>query len=119
VIPEPRINIEKNNSKRFDQTGYLLLGSPEYKFQNFYQFCKWNDRLAFIPTYRDRLRDLLLEGIDVQWGKKCIGYDEDEEGVCAIFEDGSRVRGDFLIGADGINSPSKYLSVFNFFSTFS
>ncbi len=84
MIPEPRINIEKNNSKRFDQTGYLLLGSPEYKFQNFYQFCKWNDRLAFIPTYRDRLRDLLLEGIDV-----------------------------------GINSPSKYLSVFNFFSTFS
>ncbi|CAI2168414.1 20450_t:CDS:2 [Funneliformis geosporum] len=48
---------------------------------------------------------LLLEGIDVQWGKKCIGYEEDEEGVCAIFEDGSRVKGDFLIGADGINSP--------------
>jgi len=58
-------------------------------------------------TYRDRLRDLLLEGIDVQWGKKCIGYDEDEEGVWAIFEDGTRERGDFLVGADGIHSPSK------------
>ncbi len=114
MIPEPRINIEKSNMKVFDQAGSLLLESSEYKFENFYQFGKWNDQLAFIPTYRDRLRDLLLEDIDVQWGKKCIEYDEDEEGVWAIFEDGSKVRGDFLIGADGINSPNKYLSIFDF-----
>jgi 2-polyprenyl-6-methoxyphenol hydroxylase-like FAD-dependent oxidoreductase len=53
------------------------------------------------------LRDLLLEGVDVQWEKKCVGYHEDEEGVWANFEDGTRERGDLLVGSDGIHSPSK------------
>jgi 2-polyprenyl-6-methoxyphenol hydroxylase-like FAD-dependent oxidoreductase len=73
-----------------------------------------SNQYTFITTYRDRLRDLLLEGIDVQWSKKCIGYDEDEEGVWAIFEDGTRERGDLLVGADGIHSPSKEYFFFFF-----
>ncbi|CAG8624869.1 8811_t:CDS:2, partial [Scutellospora calospora] len=56
-------------------------------------------------TYRNRLRDVLLEGVDVQWDKKCIGYEECENGVWALFEDGTREFGDLLVGADGINSP--------------
>ncbi|CAB4444067.1 unnamed protein product [Rhizophagus irregularis] len=60
---------------------------------------------TIIVTFRDRLRDLLLEGIDVKWGKKCIGYHEDDDNVWAIFDDGTRERGDLLIGADGIHSP--------------
>ncbi|RIB03856.1 hypothetical protein C2G38_2122141 [Gigaspora rosea] len=51
------------------------------------------------------LRDVLLEGVDTQWGKKCIGYEESDDGVWALFEDGTREFGDLLIGADGINSP--------------
>ncbi|CAB5377379.1 unnamed protein product [Rhizophagus irregularis] len=50
------------------------------------------------------LRDLMLEGVNIQWGKKCIGYDEFDDEVWAIFQDGTRVRGDILIGCDGINS---------------
>ncbi|GES97739.1 hypothetical protein GLOIN_2v1608858 [Rhizophagus clarus] len=56
-------------------------------------------------TEISRLRDLMLEGVDIQWGKKCIGYDESDNEVWAIFQDGTRVRGDILIGCDGINSP--------------
>jgi hypothetical protein len=48
----------------------------------------------------------MLEGVNIQWGKKCIGYDEFDDEVWAIFQDGTRVRGDILIGCDGINSSS-------------
>jgi 2-polyprenyl-6-methoxyphenol hydroxylase-like FAD-dependent oxidoreductase len=51
----------------------------------------------------------MLEGVNTQWGKKCIGYDEFDDEVWAIFQDGTRVRGDILIGCDGINSPGFYL----------
>jgi 2-polyprenyl-6-methoxyphenol hydroxylase-like FAD-dependent oxidoreductase len=34
----------------------------------------------------------------------CVGFKQDGEGVTAQFADGREVRGDFLIGADGINS---------------
>ncbi|CAG8433923.1 7891_t:CDS:2 [Funneliformis mosseae] len=105
AIPDPIIDLETQNIYFCDHKGSLLLKSPAFKFKNFHEFSKLKSEFTGFSTYRDRLRDLLLEGIDVQWGKKCIGYEEDEEGVCAIFEDGSRVKGDFLIGADGINSP--------------
>jgi len=45
-----------------------------------YEFSKLNNPFTFIiVSFRDRLRDLLLEGIEVQWGKKCVGYHEYEE----------------------------------------
>ncbi|CAI2170861.1 17062_t:CDS:2 [Funneliformis geosporum] len=105
AIPDPIVDLETQNINICDHKGSLLLKSPAFKFKNLHEYSKLKSEFTVASTYRDRLRDLLLEGIDVQWGKKCIGYEEDEEGVCAIFEDGSRVKGDFLIGADGINSP--------------
>ena len=50
----------------------------------------------------------MLENVPVQWNKKCIGFEETDDGVWAIFEDGSRELGDILVGADRINSPSKF-----------
>lgn len=35
---------------------------------------------------------------------KCLGFEQDDKGVTAQFADGREVRGDFLLGADGINS---------------
>ncbi|CAG8709651.1 8239_t:CDS:2, partial [Funneliformis mosseae] len=55
------------------------------------------------PGYQGRLRDLLLEVLTCN-GVKCVGYHENEEGVWAIFEDGTKESGDFLVGADGIHS---------------
>ncbi len=35
---------------------------------------------------------------------RCTGFEQDGDGVSALFEDGRRERGDALIGADGIHS---------------
>jgi 2-polyprenyl-6-methoxyphenol hydroxylase-like FAD-dependent oxidoreductase len=40
----------------------------------------------------------------VQLGTTCVGFTQDATGVCARFADGREVRGDVLIGADGIHS---------------
>jgi 2-polyprenyl-6-methoxyphenol hydroxylase-like FAD-dependent oxidoreductase len=40
----------------------------------------------------------------IQRGATCISYEQDENGVTAHFAHGRQVRGDLLIGADGINS---------------
>jgi 2-polyprenyl-6-methoxyphenol hydroxylase-like FAD-dependent oxidoreductase len=40
----------------------------------------------------------------VQTNRECTGFEADTGGVAALFSDGSRERGDILIGADGIHS---------------
>lgn len=105
VIPDT-VN-ELHSSSVYDHSGNTLFKTPGYQVKNIYELSKLNNQFTFIVSFRDRLRDLLLEDVDVQWGKKCIGYHEDEEGVWANFEDGTRERGDLLVGADGIHSPSK------------
>jgi 2-polyprenyl-6-methoxyphenol hydroxylase-like FAD-dependent oxidoreductase len=40
----------------------------------------------------------------VQTGRECVGCEEEGGVVSAVFADGSRERGDVLIGADGIHS---------------
>ena len=37
-------------------------------------------------------------------GKRCVGVDSDENGVTLRFGDGEEVRGDVLVGADGVHS---------------
>ena len=43
----------------------------------------------------------------VEFGMRCTGVAQDPLGVTATFADGSSARGDFLIGADGINSVTR------------
>jgi 2-polyprenyl-6-methoxyphenol hydroxylase-like FAD-dependent oxidoreductase len=56
---------------------------------------------------RTTLREILLAGLDdiVHFGKALSHYESDENGVTAIFEDGTKAKGDLLVGADGIRSP--------------
>lgn len=40
----------------------------------------------------------------VHIGTRCIGCEQDDDGVTLLLENGERVRGDALIGADGVHS---------------
>ena len=88
-----------------DYKGTKLLRTPTIQAKSLFDLATMRSYTAIL-SYRNKLRDLMLEGVDIQWGKKCIGYDELDNEVWAIFQDGTRVRGDILIGCDGIHSPS-------------
>ena len=94
-----------------DHTGSPLFEPPNKRFKDVYELSKIPGRTLAV-TYRDKLRDLLSENVPIHWGKKCIGYEEIQEGVWVFFEDGSREFCDILVGADGINSPSKFSNTF-------
>ncbi len=55
---------------------------------------------------RATLRQVLFTGLQdtVHFGKKLSHYESDEKGVTVTFEDGTKFKGDLLVGADGIRS---------------
>jgi 2-polyprenyl-6-methoxyphenol hydroxylase-like FAD-dependent oxidoreductase len=61
-------------------------------------------------VYRDKLRSALLEaadksGVEIKYGMRCTCI-ESESSSCATanFENGEKVHGDVIVGADGVNS---------------
>ncbi|MCW6038398.1 FAD-dependent urate hydroxylase HpxO [Spirulina subsalsa FACHB-351] len=58
------------------------------------------------PVARRDLQEMLLTGYggEIKLGHDCIGVEEDEGGVTAIFANGERDRGDLVVAADGIRS---------------
>uniref|UniRef100_U9SUH1 FAD-binding domain-containing protein n=1 Tax=Rhizophagus irregularis (strain DAOM 181602 / DAOM 197198 / MUCL 43194) TaxID=747089 RepID=U9SUH1_RHIID len=88
-----------------DQVGNVLLAPPTKPFKDFYELAKISRGLSSMIIYRDRLRDVLLDDVPVQWNKKCTKYVETQEGVWVFFEDGTQEFCNILVGADGINSP--------------
>ncbi|KAF2179013.1 FAD-binding domain-containing protein [Zopfia rhizophila CBS 207.26] len=58
---------------------------------------------------RRKLRALLSEGVDIQWRKNFISFAEMTNSIVAQFEDGTRVEGSLLIGADGSSSRTRRL----------
>jgi len=108
AMPNPIPDVEFHGISITDHKGKLLLRPPSEQVKDVYEIAKVSNDFSSIITYRDILRDVLLEGVPVQWGKKCIGYEETKEGVWVFFDDGSQEFCDILVGADGINSPSKY-----------
>jgi 2-polyprenyl-6-methoxyphenol hydroxylase-like FAD-dependent oxidoreductase len=59
-----------------------------------------------IAVRRSALNSLLLEaaGDSVVMDRRFVGFDQDEHGVVAYFDDGSEQAGDVLVGADGMGS---------------
>lgn len=63
---------------------------------------------------RSELRSLLQEGVNIQWNKRLVTFEDKDDQVIAHFEDGSCAIGDLLVGCDGSGStirellPSKY-----------
>lgn len=60
--------------------------------------------MLIIRAERRRLRDWLTTNIPVQWGRRVTRIEQDNGGVSVYFEDGPSAKGDFVVGADGINS---------------
>jgi len=61
-----------------------------------------------VAIHRGRLHTVLLGALDAQrlhLGRAVRGFEQDEQGVRAVFEDGSRsTSGGLLVGADGLRS---------------
>jgi 2-polyprenyl-6-methoxyphenol hydroxylase-like FAD-dependent oxidoreductase len=69
---------------------------------------------TFGPFYRlrrSKLRDLLSEGLDVQYDKRLVDVSSSPHGcsVTAHFADGSSTVGSMLVGADGARSSTRQL----------
>jgi 2-polyprenyl-6-methoxyphenol hydroxylase-like FAD-dependent oxidoreductase len=53
------------------------------------------------------MRGLFLEGCEgfVEWGRLVVGYEVTEDGVRAVFQDGTKsIEGELLVAGDGIHS---------------
>ncbi|MEU5363864.1 FAD-dependent monooxygenase [Streptomyces sp. NPDC005925] len=69
----------------------------------------WPGSVPSVSISRGDLIELLVEacqeaGVTIHEGQRCVGYDQDADGVVLKLEDGSTVQGSVLIGADGIRS---------------
>jgi 2-polyprenyl-6-methoxyphenol hydroxylase-like FAD-dependent oxidoreductase len=60
---------------------------------------------------REKIRKLLLdEVIDrVHWNRRFVGIEKAEDGIVAVFKDGSRVEGSVIVGSEGSNSRTRQL----------
>jgi cation diffusion facilitator CzcD-associated flavoprotein CzcO len=110
AIPNPIPDVEYHGVSVNDHEGNLLLKPPFKQFKSIYEIAEIPERfLAMTVAYRDRLRDVLLENVPVQWGKKFVKYEETDEGVWVNFDDGSQEFCDILVDASGVNSSGKNL----------
>ncbi len=50
---------------------------------------------------RSELRNVLQEGIHIEWKKRLVRFEDTGRQVIAYFEDGSHAMGDLLVGCDG------------------
>ena len=58
---------------------------------------------------RSELRSLLQEGVNIEWGKRLVRFEDNGNQVTAYFEDGSYATGDLLVGCDGAGSTVREL----------
>jgi hypothetical protein len=104
-MPDLIPGLEKNGIILGDHTGNILFNPPHKQIKDIHELAVTP---AFITGHRDKLRTVLARNVPVQWGKKCVRYEETKEGVWVFFEDGTREFCDILVGSDGINSPGKF-----------
>jgi 2-polyprenyl-6-methoxyphenol hydroxylase-like FAD-dependent oxidoreductase len=67
-----------------------------------------------VGILRGELENALLAAVPVdglRFGCECVGVEQDASGVVALLGDGGRVRGDVLVGADGIRSTVRRAAI--------
>ena len=77
------------------------------------------DALKMSLVNRFRLRDILQNGLDIQWNKKFVSYEEKDDCIIAHFDDGSTESSSLLVGADGVNSKVNSVIITLFIQYFS
>lgn len=63
---------------------------------------------ALAAVHRADLQETLIEGLGeehVSLGRRCVGFQQDADGVTVYFADGGQARAAFLVGAGGLHSP--------------
>ncbi|KAI9838581.1 MAG: hypothetical protein M1819_004893 [Sarea resinae] len=95
-LPETYVNPEAVNNGEKGQFMFYDLRSGEERWK-----VPPNDR---IRVSRQRLRNLLMTGVDVQWGKRLEDTTTTATSTTAKFDDGSSIQGSLLIGCDGSRS---------------
>lgn len=63
-----------------------------------------DDTLKAVRANRGRMRDWLMQNIDVQFNMRLLRVEEHGDKVTAYFEDGTSATGDILVGAEGTRS---------------
>ncbi|KAL7904139.1 hypothetical protein GGI35DRAFT_472604 [Trichoderma velutinum] len=59
---------------------------------------------------RQKLRNVLMSGLLIQWGKELESFEKSADGKISVkFTDGTFIKGDILIGADGSGSTIRRL----------
>ncbi|VUC35375.1 unnamed protein product [Clonostachys rosea] len=98
-IPEAYVDraaVQAGDVSRFPffdlSTGELIAQSPALP--------EWQR----IRVSRQKLRELLATGLDIQWGKSFSSLQQDGHSVTASFEDGSSATGRLLVACDGAQS---------------
>ncbi len=69
------------------------------KMEPFFSIPQGQD--AAVQFLRCELRDLLQEGVNVEWNKRLVTFEDNGDQVIAHFADGSYATGDLLVGCDG------------------
>jgi salicylate hydroxylase len=64
---------------------------------------------AAVQFLRSELRSLLQEGLNIEWNKQLVKFEDKGDQVIAHFEDGSSATGAFLVGCDGGSSTVRAL----------
>ena len=96
IVVDERIGVGFTERLCLDQAGEVVARMPFDKVQT-----------AWALLYR-RLRELLPDGC-YRPGMRLVAVEQGDAGVTAVFEDGTRVTSDLLVGADGVNGAVRGL----------
>ena len=100
-LPETYVNKEAVDAGEKGSFTFFDLSTGE---------AKWNVPASErIRVSRERLRRLMLTGLDLEWSKILVDVEKTDGGITASFKDGSSATGAMLVGCDGANSQVRKL----------
>ena len=100
-LPETYVNKEAVDAGEKGSFSYYDLSTGE---------ARWHTPASErIRVSRERLRRLMSDGLDVEFGKVLVDVRESEDGVTVLFDDDSSADGMLLVGCDGANSVARRL----------